>query len=160
MLQKTKFSSRLITIIVDEVHYLKLWSPFRNDYWGLGRLWFILPIRVHFALVSATLPRPVLAPVFTHLGITSSELYAVRLSNDRNNIALVVRKIQYPANGFQDLNFLVPGMTDSDTSGGSQRSWHKKLVIFDSEAEATSAGNCLMYPHGIDLKDIELDGRI
>ena len=84
----------------------------------------------------------------------------VQLSNDWNNIALVVRKIQYPADSFRDLNFLVPGTTDSDTSGGSQQSWHKKLVIFDSKAEATSAGNCLTYPYGIDLKDIELDGHI
>ena len=154
LLRKTKFSSQLIAIIIDEVHCLKLWSSFRNDYQDLGRLRFILPDRVHFALVSATLPRPVLAPVLTHLGITSSELYALRLSNDRSNIALVVRKMQYPANSFRDLDFLVPGTTVSDTSGESQRSRHKKFVIFfDSKAEATSAGSYLRRRLPVDERD-------
>ena len=144
LLRKTKFSSQLITIIIDKVHCLKLWSSFQNDYQDLGQLCFILPDRVHFALVLATLPCPVLAPVLTHLGITSSELYVLWLSNDRSNIALVVRKMQYLANSFRDLDFLVPRMTVSDTSGESQRSRHKKFVIFfDSKAEATSAGSYL-----------------
>ena len=87
-----KFSSQLIAIIIDEVHCLKLWSSFRREYQDLGWPRSVHPDRVHFALVSAALPRPVLMPVMSHLGITSSELYAVRLSNDRDNIALVVRK--------------------------------------------------------------------
>ena len=143
LLRKTKFSFQLIAIIIDEVHCLKLWSPFRNDYQDLGRLRFILPDRIHFTLILATLPCPVLAPVLTHLWITSSELYALRLSNGRSNIALVVRKMQYPADSFRDLDFSVSGTTVSDTSGESRRSWHKKFVIFDSKAEATSAGSYL-----------------
>ena len=154
LLRKTKFSSQLIAIIIDEVHCLNLWSSFRNDYQDLERLRFILPDWVRFALVSATLPRLVLTPVLTHLGITSSDLYALRLSNDRNNIALVVRKMQYPANSFRDLDFLVPGTTISDTSGGSQRSRHKKFVIFfDSKAQATSAGSYLRRRLPVDEQD-------
>ena len=154
LLRKTKFSSQLIAIIIDEVHCLNLWSSFRNDYQDLGRLRFILPNRVCFALVSATLLRPVLTPVLTHLGITSSDLYALRLSNDRNNIALVVRKMQYPANSFRDLDVLVPGMTVPDTSGGSQRSRHKKFVIFfNSKAQATSAGSYLRRRLPVDEQD-------
>ena len=143
LLWKTKFSSQLSAIIIDEVHCLKLWSSFRNDYQDLGWLRFILPDRVRFVLISATLPRLVLTPVLTHLGITSSELYALRLSNDRNSIALVVRKMQYPADSFRDLDFLVSGTTVSDTSGESRQSWHKKFVIFDSKAEARNAGSYL-----------------
>ena len=82
--------SQLIVIIIDEVHCLKLWSSFQHDYQDLGRLQFILPDWVHFALILATLPWPVLMPVMSHLGITLSELYVVWLLNDCDNIALVV----------------------------------------------------------------------
>jgi len=151
-LRKTKFSSQLIAIIIDEVHCLKLWSSFRRDYQDLGRLRFILPDRVHFALVSATLPRPVLAPVMSHLGVTSNNLCAIRLSNDRDNIALVIRKMKYPAGSFRDLDFLVPGNAASDASGSSQR--HKKFVIFfDNKTEATSAGRYLRRRLPIDQRN-------
>jgi superfamily II DNA helicase RecQ len=149
VLRKTKLASQLLAIIIDEVHCLKLWSSFRRDYQDLGRLRFILPDRVHFALVSATLPRPVLAPVMSHLGVTSDNLHAIRLSNDRDNIALVVRTMKYPANSFRDLDFLVPA---SDTSGGSRQ--HKKFVIFfDNKKEATSAGRYLRGKLPIDERD-------
>ena len=155
LLQKTKFATQLIAIIIDEVHCLKLWSSFRRDYEDLGRLRYVLPDRVHFALVSATLPHPVLSPVMSHLGITSSELYAVRLSNDRDNVALVVRKMRYPANSFRDLDFLIPGTSVSDTPGGSRRRLqHKKFVIFfDNKAEATSAGRYLRNKLPIEERD-------
>ena len=139
VLRKTKLASQLLAIIIDEVHCLKLWSSFRRDYQDLGRLRFILPDRVHFALVSATLPCPVLVPVMSHLGVTSDNLHAIRLSNDHDNIALVVRTMKHPANSFRDLDFLVPA---SDTSGSSRQ--HKKFVIFfDNKEEATSTGRYL-----------------
>ena len=154
LLKKKKFASQLITIILDEVHCLKLWSSFRHDYQDLGRLRFVLPDRVHFALVSATLPRPVLTPVMSHLGITLDKLYALRLSNDRDNIALVVRKMKYPANSFRDLDFLISGDTALDASEGSQRQRHKKFVIFfDNKKEATSAGHYLRKRLPIDQRD-------
>lgn len=152
LLRKTKFALQLIAVIIDEVHCLKLWSSFRQDYQHLGRLRFILPERVRFALVSATLPRPVLAPVLSHLGITSNNLHAIRLSNDRDNIALVVRKMKYPACSFRDLDFLVPGNTDSDASGSSWQ--HKKFVVFfDNKNEAVSAGRHLRQRLPIDQRD-------
>ncbi|KAF9642783.1 hypothetical protein BDM02DRAFT_3105229, partial [Thelephora ganbajun] len=145
LLQRTRFVSQLIAVVIDKVHCLKLWSSFWHDYQDLGRLQFILPDWVHFALVSATLPHPVLMPVMSHLGITSSELHAVQLSNDRDNIALCVRKMQYPANSFWDLDFLVSGTTGLDISGGPrQQLQHKKFVIFfDNKTEATDAGSYL-----------------
>ena len=153
LLRKTKFASQLIAIIIDEVHCLKLWSSFRRDYQDLGRLRFFLPDRVRFGLVSATLPRPVLTPVMSHLGVTSNELRAIRLSNDRDNIALVVRKMKYPASSFRDLDFLVPGTTTSDTSGSSSRRQHKKFVVFfDNKKEATDAGRHLRQRLPIDQR--------
>ena len=120
LLRKTKFTSQLITIIIDEVHCLKLWNSFRHDYQDLGRLQFILPDQVHFTLVLATLPHPVLMPVLSHLGVTSKDLYAIWLSNNCDNIALVVWKMKDPAGSYWDLDFLVPGNAVSDTSGSSQ----------------------------------------
>jgi len=154
LLRKTKFASQLIAIIIDEAHCLKLWSSFRRDYEDLGRLRFILPDRVHYALVSATLPRPVFTPVVSHLGLTSDDLHAIRLSNDRDNIALVVRKMKYPAGSFWDLDFLVPGNTASDNSGISgPRLRPKKFVIFfDSKKEATTAGRHLRRRLPIDQR--------
>ena len=100
LLKRTKFVSQLNAIILDEVHCLKLWSSFRHGYQDLGQLQFILPDQVHFALVLATLPHPVLAPVMSHLGITSNQLHVLQLSNDHDNIALVVCKMKYLANSF------------------------------------------------------------
>jgi len=154
LLKQTKFASQLIAIILDEVHCLKLWNSFRHDYQDLGRLRFILPDRVHFALVSATLPRPVLTLVMSHLGVTLDKLYALRLSNDRDNIALVVRKMKYPANSFRDLDFLVPGDTALDHTSGGSRQQHKKFVIFfDNKKEATSAGRYLRQRLPVDQRD-------
>lgn len=152
LLRKTKFASQLIAIIIDEVHCLKFWNSFRHDYQDLGRLRFILPDRVHFALVSATLPRPVLVPVLSHLGVTSKDLHAIRLSNDRDNIALVVWKMKYPAGSYRDLGFLVPGSAVSDASGNSRR--HKRFVIFfDNKKEATNAGRYLRQRLPIDQRN-------
>jgi len=155
LLKQKKFASQLIAIILDEVHCLELWSSFQHDYQDLGRLRFILPDRVHFALVSATLSRPVLTPVMSHLGVSLDELvYALRLSNDRDNIALVVRKMKYPANSFRDLDFLVPGDTASDHTSGGSRQQHKKFVIFfDNKKEATSAGRYLRQRLPVDQRD-------
>ena len=153
LLKKTKFALQLIAVIIDEVHCLKLWNSFRRDYQDLGRLQYILPDRVHFALVSATLPRPVLAPVMTHLGVTSNDLHAIRLSNDRDNIALVVRKMKYPAGSFRDLDFLVPGKTVLDASGNPQRQHKKFVIFFDNKKDATSAGRHLRQRLPIDQRD-------
>jgi len=145
LLRKTKFASQLIAIIIDEVHCVKLWSSFRREFQDLGRLQFILPDRVRLGFASATLPRPVLMPVISHLGVTLDDLCAIQLSNDRDNIALVVRKMKHPAGSFRDLDFLVPGDTALDHPGSSgQRLQHKKFVVFfDSKNEAASAGRHL-----------------
>jgi len=160
LLKRSKFASQLIAVIIDEVHCLKLWGSFRREYQDLGRLRFVLPDRVHFALVSATLPRPVLAPVMSHLGVTSKDLHTICLSNDRDNIALVVRRMKYPANSFRDLDFLVPDDTASgasdilDASGSSWRPQHKKFVVFfDNKTDATNAGHYLRGRLPVDQRD-------
>ena len=63
--------------------------------------------------------------------------------------------MQYPANTYRDLDFLLPGTTTSDSSGGSQqRQRHKKFVIFfDNKTEATNAGSYLRSKLPMDERD-------
>jgi len=82
LLKRSKFASQMIAVIIDEVHCLKLWGSFRREYQDLEHLRFVLLDRVHFALVSSTLPRLVLAPVMSHLGVPSKDLHTICLSND------------------------------------------------------------------------------
>lgn len=84
------------------------------------------------------------------LGISWDNLHAIRLSNDRPNVALVVRKMKYPANTFMDLDFLVQdtgsdSSLDTDTSGGSQSPRHheKSVIFFDNKNDATAAARYL-----------------
>ena len=149
LFRKRHFTSRVVAIIVDEAHCINLWSSFRKEYQELGRLRHFLPGSVHFAIVSATLPATVLPDVMSRLGVTKDNLHAIRLSNDRSNIALVVRKMKYPANSYMDLDFLVRDSSDSRMDvgcpGGPRLPRHheKFVIFFDSKNEATAAGRYL-----------------
>ena len=151
LFRKKHFTSRLISVIIDEAHCVKLWGSFRKQYQELGRLRYLLPDSVHFAIVSATLPATILPDVLSRLGVSQDKLHTIRLSNDRSNIALVIRKMKYSANSYMDLDFLVQNtVSDSlaDTNSASSNSqlqrYHKKFVIFfDDKNEATAAGNYL-----------------
>ena len=147
---KTHFTFRLITIIIDEAHCVKLWGSFRKQYQELGRLRHLLPNHVHFAIVSATLPATVLPDVMSWLGVSKEDLHSIRLSNDRSNIALAVCKMKYAANTYMDLDFLVRD-TSSDSpadignlDGSRVPRHHEKFVIFfDDKNEAVAAGDYL-----------------
>lgn len=150
LFRKSHFTSRLIAIIINEVHCVKLWSSFQKQYQELGRLRHLVPESVHFAIVSATLPATVLPDVMSRLGVSGDDLRAIRLSNDRSNIALVVRKMKYPAKTYMDLDFLVQdsgsnSIDDPDASDSPLLlQHHKKFVIFfDNKNEAAAAGDYL-----------------
>lgn len=150
LFRKPHFTSRLIAVIIDEAHCVSLWGSFRKQYQELGRLRHLLPDQAHFAIVSATLPATVLPDVMTRLGVLKKDIHAIRLSNDRSNIALVVRKMKYPANSYMDLDFLVHDSSsdspaDVENLGGSQlRQHHEKFVIFfDDKNDAIGAADYL-----------------
>ena len=98
LLRKPHFTSRLISIIIDKAHCVKLWGSFRKPYQEIGRITHLLPDLVRFAIVSATLPATVCPDVLSQLRVTEKDLHTIWLSNDHSNIALVVRKMKYPAN--------------------------------------------------------------
>lgn len=95
------------------------------------------------------LPVTVLPDVMSRLGVSGDDLHAIRLSNDCSNIALVVRKMKYPANTYMDLDFLVQDTgADSDSpdthDGARLPQCRKKFVVFfDDKNEATAAGDYL-----------------
>ena len=160
LFRKAHFASRLISVIIDEAHCVKLWGSFRKQYKELGRLRHLLPDSVHFAIVSATLPATILSDVTSRLGISPENLHAIRLSNDRSNVALVVRKMKYPANTYMDLDFLVQDSSldssaNTDSSDASRLPWcHKKFVIFfDDKNEAMAAGDHLRSRLPLDQRD-------
>jgi len=133
LFKKTQFRSQILSVIFDEAHCISAWGDFRREYKDLGRLRYMLPHGLPFAIVSATLPPRVLADVSDILQICTEKLYPIRRSNDRSNVSLIVRKMKYPANSFKDLAFLVPeGWKPGDKIDSF-------AVFFDNKTEAVRA---------------------
>jgi len=150
LLHKPHFTSRLITIIVDEAHCVKLWGSFRKPYQEIGRITHLLPDSARFGIVSATLPATVRPDVLSWLGVTGNDLHTIWLSNDHLNISLVVRKMKYPANCYKDLNFLVqdtrPDSADSPDAPDAPREpqrYAKFIIFFDDKNDAMAATDYL-----------------
>jgi len=159
LFRKQHFTSNLIAVIIDEAHCVKLWGSFRKQFQELGRLRHLLPDRARFAIVSATLPATVLPDVMSRLGVSRKDLHTIQLSNDRPNIALVVRKMKYAANTYMDLDFLVrdtnsDSPADTDSLDGSPPPWHREkfVIFFDDKNEAIAAGDYLRSRLPIDQR--------
>ncbi|KAI0674174.1 P-loop containing nucleoside triphosphate hydrolase protein [Trametes maxima] len=131
-----EFVSRLIAIVWDEAHCVKYWASFRKDYGDAGRLRNILS-SVPYLMPSATLPEQVLSSVVETLHVQKSRLVIHRRSNDRPNIYLTVRKMQYPASSYRDLDFILP----ADWKPGHRIP--KFLVFFDNIEESIQAADVL-----------------
>lgn len=81
------------------------WGDFRPSYRRLSFLHPLIPHATIFAL-SATLTPTMVTEVKTLLGLSNVEL--VRLSNNRQNLSYVVKKMAYTQQSLHDLAFLVP----------------------------------------------------
>ncbi|KAH9951073.1 P-loop containing nucleoside triphosphate hydrolase protein [Amylocystis lapponica] len=134
LLKKPKFTSRLLYVVFDEGHCVSEWSHFRAQYKDLGRLRFIIPDTIPFYVASATLPTPILVDVMEILNLRSARTQYILRSNDRPDVHLAVRKMQYAASSYNDLNFVIPNnFTESDPPPP------KFLIFFDSIKEAEAA---------------------
>ncbi|KAF8415904.1 hypothetical protein L210DRAFT_3312644, partial [Boletus edulis BED1] len=100
LLKDHLFSSRIISIIIDEAHCICDWGDFRPEYKELGRLRYILPTSVPIMIASATLTKDALSTIYQllHMHLDSSEL--VRRSSDRPNIKIRVQKIKYSLDSY------------------------------------------------------------
>lgn len=114
ILKNQSFARKIIAIIIDEAHCVVNWGSFRPEYRELGLLRYNIPPSVPLYVVLATLP-PVLMRDVRKLLQVRPKPYEEIMSNDRPNVAIMVRRITYPLNTFWDLSFLVPdGWTPAD----------------------------------------------
>lgn len=106
--KKPEFFSHLRSVNVDEAHCINVWGgSFRPDYAALGVLRGWIPVNVPILVASATLPDHVLSDVRSKLRL-SDKAVMVRLTNERPNIALSVRRMQHSDKSKADLQFLIP----------------------------------------------------
>lgn len=80
---------------------------FRHEYARLGRLRGILPDRIRFHVVSATLSKFVLSDVRSKLQMSINTSTIIRRSNDRENIQYIVQEIKHPLPTFMDLRYIL-----------------------------------------------------
>lgn len=108
LFKQPRFRSQIMSVIFDEAHCISAWGEFRPEYKEVGRLRYMLPDNVPFAIASATLPSIVLSDIMDTLQMRSNNLHKIQRSNDRPNVNLVVRQLKYAASSFKDLSFLIP----------------------------------------------------
>ncbi|KIK74712.1 hypothetical protein PAXRUDRAFT_19609 [Paxillus rubicundulus Ve08.2h10] len=108
LLKNHLFTSRIISVVIDEAHCIADWGDFRPEYNELGRLQYTLPTTVPIMIASATLSKETLTDVCQLLHMHSDKLATIRRSSDRPNIKIEVRKMKYSLNSYADLAFLIP----------------------------------------------------
>src|SRR6266540_3111991 len=131
--RKPDFTKRLLNFIFDEGHCISQWGSFQKEYTHLGALRYLIPEQIPFYVASATLPLPVLLDITDALHLRLDKTEQILCSNDRPEIALMVRRLSFPVNSFQDLAFLIP---DGFREGDSVEPF---LVFFDGKKESEKA---------------------
>ena len=106
LFRSKSFKSRIISIVLDEGHCISQWNSFRPEYKEIGRLHSILP-GCTFHIASATLPDYIMKDVLNILNISPTEIFLLHRSNDRPNVAIVVREAR-SVSTYADLDFLIP----------------------------------------------------
>ncbi|CAE6445209.1 unnamed protein product [Rhizoctonia solani] len=107
--ESASFRNKVTRVIFDEAHCVLDWGNFRPAY---HRLSFIRPTLLHatFTALSATLSPAMVLELKKWLGLYDIEI--LRRSNDRQNIAPIVKKMQYSVTSLHDIAFLIPlGLT-------------------------------------------------
>ena len=102
------FVSKIQRIVFDEAHCVLQWGlSFRPEYKAATNITFYLP-NIPVYLSSATMPPTVVSQLKQVFRLTDKNTTVIQRSNDRPNIAIVVRRMEYPQDSFEDLAFLVP----------------------------------------------------
>ncbi|KIY69959.1 P-loop containing nucleoside triphosphate hydrolase protein, partial [Cylindrobasidium torrendii FP15055 ss-10] len=113
IIEDPAYQARQLYIVVDEAHCVSRWGrTFREDYLSVGNLRDFMPNTIPFCVVSATLAPPILRDVIALLGLRHNKLEKIILSNDRSNIALLVRPMAHSMSSYKDLAFLLPHPDD------------------------------------------------
>ncbi|KAF7431085.1 hypothetical protein PC9H_006803 [Pleurotus ostreatus] len=139
LLEDPKFASLILHIVFDEGHCISEWGRFRKDYSRLGALRHTIRSveKIPFYVASATLPKSILADIASILRLRDDETRYILQSNDRPEVALLVRPLVYAANSYRDLEFLLPGKPYCNDAP------EKFIVFFDNMKEAEAARDAL-----------------
>jgi superfamily II DNA helicase RecQ len=105
---KASFTKRILAFVFDEGHCITQWGKFRKHYLAVGIIRLLISDPVPFYVASATLPPPLLAETRKLLHMNPADTIKVLCSNNRPDIALMVRELVHPALSYQDLHFLIP----------------------------------------------------
>jgi hypothetical protein len=113
-------------------------------------LHYLIPESIPFHIASATLPPVVVSDIMDIMRLRHNKTEYIMCSNNRPEINLVVKILDFPANSFKDLAFLIPkGYSERDVP------LPKFLIFFDSKMEAEKA--CLYLqsrlPHKLKKND-------
>lgn len=146
---KNKFTNKIINIVLDEAHVIKEWGgTFRSDYLRIGPIRYLLPRTVPFHLGSATISLQLEPILQSNLHLRQHHTSVIRMSTDRPNIFLVVKRMKYPLNSFEDLAFII----QKHLKPGDPKP-PKFLVFFNSRTEAQAGGEYLRQRLSPELRD-------
>lgn len=132
--KKPQFTKKILNFIFDEGHCISQWGAFWKEYLQIGALCYLIPESIPFYIPLATLPPIVLSDIVDILRLRPNKTEYIIRSNDRPEINLVVRSLNFPANSFKDLAFLISeGYCENDEA------LPKFLIFFDNRMEAEKA---------------------
>lgn len=141
------FVSKIQRIVFDEAHCVLQWGlSFRPEYKAATNITFYLP-NIPVYLSSATMPPTVVSQLKQVFRLTDKNTTVIQRSNDRPNIAIVVRRMEYPQDSFEDLAFLVP----KDWKQGDPPP-PKFMVFFDNKKDAEAAAKFLQNRVSVQLR--------
>lgn len=147
------FCDDLLSMVLDESHCVSLWGDFRPEYREIYRLRYLIPDTVPFFLASATLPTPLFKDVTQTLHIEPRTCEIVRRSVDRHNISLTVRKIERPANSFEDIFFLLPEDCTPAGCREHDKTFEPALIFVDNITEGVNMGDILRSKLPAEFRD-------
>lgn len=109
VLRNPHFSSRVLSMIIDEAHCISHWgADFRKKYGTLGIVRAFLPRGTPVIAMTATLTARVRRDIQSKLHFPKGGSRFINVGNDRPNVSIVVRACQHPLNSFRDLDFVLP----------------------------------------------------
>ncbi len=135
-------------MVFDEAHCIPEWGEvFRPEYKEATNIPFYLP-NIPVYLSSATIPPAMMVKLKHAFSLNERNTLIFRRSNDRPNIAMIVRPMKHPQSSYEDLAFLVP----KDWKDGDPPP-KKFMVFFNSKKEAEAAAKFLQSRVSVDLRE-------
>ena len=107
VLGSSRFLNRLVCVTIDEAHLCCDWQPFCPEYGQIYQLRDLLPIRIPFLAVTATLSKRTRRIMSKYCGLQKGET-TIRTSTDRPEIYIRIHRLLHKESSQHDLVFLLP----------------------------------------------------